>query len=225
MNVPAGARSKLHFEMTDEGSFESQVLFNDSILTGESIMSSKPQHMRVTQAKQVTKLADPREEAYYKWKKMKAQRDERNASLERRRNREALVYNFTRVVHTTEQAEFHRAYRDQYMQYEYATRRQYQDRQDERRKLDERMQKQLAAKTKQQKHEAKFMRKMLRESANKARSSLWEEVSLTKMNNELSGTVSRSVSCLDVSSSSQVRIPDQLRNKMKNARRYAFFFC
>jgi hypothetical protein len=206
--------------MTDEGSFDSRMLYGDSFYSDKGTVS-RSQYTRATEAKQVAKLADPREEANVKWKKMKALRDERNASLERRRAREAVMYNFTRVVHSTEQAEFHRAYRDQYMHQEYVTQRKHQDRKDERRKLDERMQKQLATRTKQQQQEGKFMRRMLRESANKARAALWEEVSLTKMNNELSGTVSRSQSCLDVSSSSRVAIPDQLRNRMKTAKRCA----
>jgi hypothetical protein len=176
--------------------------------------------MRTTQAKQVAKLADPREEANLKWKKMKKQRDERNASIERRKNRDAMMYNFTRVVLNTEQAEFHRAYRDQYMQREYAVQRQHQERTEDRRRLDERMEEQLTTKRRQQQTEGKFMRTMLRESANKARAAIWEEVSINRMNNELNGTVSRSQSCLDVSSSSKVHIPEQLKNKMKTARRY-----
>jgi hypothetical protein len=210
--------------MTDEGSFDSRMLYGDSFYSDKGTVS-RSQYTRATEAKQVAKLADPREEANVKWKKMKALRDERNASLERRRAREAVMYNFTRVVHSTEQAEFHRAYRDQYMHQEYMTQRKHQDRKDERLKLDERMQKQLATRTKQQQQEGKFMRRMLRESANKARAALWEEVSLTKMNNELSGTVSRSQSCLDVSSSSRVAIPDQLRNRMKTAKRCAGYPC
>jgi hypothetical protein len=106
------------------------------------------------------------------------------------------------------------------MHREYTVQRQHERRVEERRKLDENLNRRITSKRKQQQQEGKFMRKLLRDSVNKSRAALWEEVSMTKMNNELNGTVSRSQSCLDVSSSSQIQIPDQLKNKVKQAKRY-----
>jgi len=175
--------------------------------------------MDTTQAKMVSRLANPKEEASYRWKQMKKIRDERNATLERRKAREDMIYNFKRVVHNTEQNEFHRAYREQYAQQEHLTKKVHQDRARERKLLDESMNKKIANKKKLQQDEGKYMRAMLRESAEQARASLHEEVVFNKINNELSGTFRSQVS-LDISSSSQVQIPDHLDHKLKNAKRY-----
>ena len=177
--------------------------------------------MDTTQAKMVSRLANPKEEASYRWKQMKKIRDERNATLERRKAREDMIYNFKRVVHNTEQNEFHRAYREQYAQQEHLVKKVHQDRARERKLLDESMNKKIANKKKLQQDEGRYMRAMLRESAELARASLHEEVVFNKINNELSGTFRSQIS-LDISSSSQVQIPDHLHHKLKNAKRYAY---
>lgn len=207
--------------MTDELSIGSHIDFYDSLSSagGHHNHNSEPSFMHTTQAKQVATLANPTVETSYRWKKMKKQRDERNASIERRKAKEDLIYNFKRVVMSTEQSEFNRAYQEQYMHKEYVVQKQHQERVSERRRLDENLQKRISSKKKQQQEEGKFMRNMLRESANKAKDMLYEEITLGKMNKELSGLVSRSQSCLDTYSSSQVKIPDHLRNKVKTAKR------
>lgn len=205
--------------MTDDASYDSRMQFFDSISTNSFILSqNQSQFMKPTQAKQVAKLADPREEANAKWKKMKKQRDERDARIARRKAREEMMHSFTRIVVNADQTEFHRAYRDQYMQQEYLAQRKHQERVEERRKLDENMKQQQAIRRKQQLDESKFMKAMLRESARKAREAHYEEVTLMKMNNELNGTVSRSQSCLDATSTMKVTIPEQLQNKVKSAK-------
>ena len=207
--------------MTDDASYDSRMQFYDSISSSSLALSqNQSQFMRTTEAKQVAKLADPREEANAKWKKMKKQRDERDARIARRKAREEMMYNVTRVVVHADQSEFHRAYRDQYMQQEYLTKRKHQERVEDRRKLDENMRQQQATRRKQQLDESKFMKTMLRESARQAREAHLQEITLMRMNNELNGTVSRSQSCLDTSSTTKVNIPEQLQNKVKTAKTY-----
>lgn len=153
---------------------------------------------------------------------MKKLRDERNATLERRKAREDMIYNFKRAVHSTEQNEFHRAYREQHAQQEHVVKKNHQDRKHERRVLDEKMDKKIATKKKQQQDEGKYMRAMLRDSADRARAALHQEIAFNKMNNELSGLV-KSQSMLDVSTSSVIVIPDHLRNRLKEAKSLAEF--
>lgn len=205
--------------MSDELSIGSHNDFYDSTSSVGVYRTTDPSFMQTTQTKQVATLVDPKAESSYRWKKMKQQRDERNASIERRKAKEELIYNFKRVVMNTEQGEFHRAYEEQYMHKAYTTQKQHQERVSERRRLDENLNKRLIAKKKQQQEEGKFMRAMLRESASKAKDMWYEEVTLSKMNKELSGLVGRSQSSLDVYSSSQVLIPEHLNNKIKTAKR------
>ena len=206
--------------LTDDISTASHNDFNDSwsSLRGH-LHAPKQTFMDGTQAKIVSSLTNPKEEASYTWKRMKKLRDERNATLERRKAREDMIYNFKRAVHSTEQNEFHRAYREQHSQQEHIVKKNHQDRKHERKVLDDKMDKKIAMKKKKQQDEGKYMRAMLRDSADRARAALHEEVVFNKMNKELSGLV-KSQSMLDISTSSVIVIPDYLQNRLKEARRF-----
>lgn len=220
MTNSAGKGSLL---LTDDISTASHNDFNDSFSSVQAnTRSTKQTFMDGTQAKIVSSLANPKDEASFTWKRMKKLRDERNANLERRKAREDMIYNFKRAVHSTEQNEFHRAYREQFSQQEHIVKKNHQDRKHERRALDENLDKKIATKKKQQQDEGRYMRAMLRDSADQARASLHEEIVFNKMNKELSGLV-KSQSTLDISTSSLVAIPDHLKNKMASARRWVVF--
>lgn len=216
--------------MTDDSSFDSRMQINDSLSTAASITGNAIQYnhttstgnsnhnlsstsfMAPTQSKQIANIANQRLEPSHRWKKMKEMRDEREASLDRRKQRETMINNFKRIVITTDQHEFHTAYRNTYIQHDYNKQKQYYERKEERKKLKENFHNRIQTKQKQQQEEGKFMKKLLKESIHKTHIQHWEEIN---------SSVCRTQSQMDLSTSSKVNIPEQLKNKMKTAKRYA----
>ena len=214
----------LSSQMNDEVSIDSKEFFGAKSLTSSLNSSSliltgdNPRYMQPTTNHKIVLLVDPREEYGNKWRNMKAQRDERLIELERRKEREEMLYNFKRVVMNTDKTEFHRAYKDQYQQNAYLAQKNHQERSSEQKLLAANLKKQVAFKRKQQQNEAKFMRKVLDESIAKAKEQNREEISMLRSIREESGVVSHHNNSLDNCSSSIVIIPDFLTKSIKAAK-------
>lgn len=135
--------------------------------------------LRNTQSKQVMQLADPQQEYFAKWLKMKSQRDARQSRFDRKIARQEMIANFNRAVLNSERAEFDRSYAGRHAQQQEIALQRHEEVLRERKRLAENLRIRLERKQEQQWEETRFMQKVLRESAAMSRSMSQEEIFAT----------------------------------------------